>query len=236
MNAFGLRQVRLLCLFWLSCRFRRVSGSILALCPLWLFSATCLGSETPVASQWSGTMALSIRDGTVNRNGDHRLAIVRVEPEGWEPNGFRYRIVLDSTSRGVTSALDLTAEEGGLRVIARDVDGAGDDLDLIIKSARSLAPVGVWLNDHRGGFTRVDPSAYAASIWNEGPLVLSDSPPNDLQAALVPSHQSCTNPPTRLCPFEPVADEILIKSTNPLVPSRLTTDPHQTRGPPSPPS
>jgi hypothetical protein len=193
-----------------------------------------LTSETP-ALQGSGTTAPSTQGGMVaNRNGGHRLDIVIVEPEGWEPDGFRYRIVLDSNTRGVTSALDLTAEEGGLRVIARDVDGTGDDLDLIIKSARSLAPVGVWLNDHRGGFTRVNPSAYAPSIWNEGPLILPDSPPDDLQAAVLPSYQLCTNPPTRLCPFEQVVDEILIKSANPLVPSRLTTDPHQTRGPPSP--
>jgi hypothetical protein len=169
-----------------------------------------------------------------NRNGGHRLDIVIVEPEGWEPAGFRYRVVLDSTTRGVTSALDLTAEEGGLHVIARDVDGTGDDLDLIIKSARSQAPVGVWLNDHRGGFTRVDPSAYAASIWNEGPLILPDSPPDTLQTALLPSYQCCLNPPTRSYLFGQVVGEILVKSTNFAVPSRLITDPHQTRGPPSP--
>jgi hypothetical protein len=169
-----------------------------------------------------------------NRNGGHRLDIVIVEPEGWEPAGFRYRVVLDSTTRGVTSALDLTAEEGGLRVIARDVDGTGDDLDLIIKSARSLAPVGVWLNDHRGGFTRVDPSAYAPSIWSEGPLILADSPPDTLQTAVLPSYQCCLNPPTRSYLFGQVVGEILVKSTNFAVPSRLTTDPHQTRGPPSP--
>src|SRR5262249_51046632 len=160
----------------------------------------------------------------------HRLDIVKVQPEGWEPNGFRYRILLDSSTRAAATVLSLTAEEGGLHVIVRDVDGAGDDLDLIIKSARSLAPVGVWLNDHRGGFTRVDPSAYAASIWDEGPLILSDSPPDNLQAGLLPSYQSCTNPPARLRPFEQVVGEILIKSTNALVRSRLTRNPSQTRG------
>jgi hypothetical protein len=177
------------------------------------------------------TTALSIQGGMVNLS-DHCPDTVRVEPKGWEPGGFRYRVVLDSATHGVMSALDLTAEEGGLRVIARDVDGTGDDLDLIIKSARSLVHVGVWLNDHRGGFTRVDPSAYAASIWNEGPLILSDSPPGNLQTAALPSCDSCTNPPTRFCPFGQAVDEILVKSINVIVASRLTRDPHQTRGPP----
>jgi hypothetical protein len=91
----------------------------------------------------------------------------------------------------------------------------------------------VWLNNHRGGFTRVDPSLYAPSIWSEGPLLLSENPPDTLQATGLPSYHSCFNPPRGRCPSEQVEDEILIKSTDFTLPSRLTTGPHQTRSPPS---
>ncbi len=157
-----------------------------------------------------------------------------VEPEGRGPKGFRYRIVLDSSAHGAASSLDLTAEEGGLLVIARDVDGVGNDLDLIVKSAWSLAPVGVWINDHRGGFTKVDSSTYAPSIWNETPWILSENQTNNLQPAAAPSYQSCIHPLTRCYRFAPWLGEGLVTSSNFALPSRLTVGSHQTRGPPSP--
>jgi hypothetical protein len=121
-----------------------------------------------------------------------------------------------------------------LLVIARDVDGTGDDLDLIIKSARSLAPVGVWINDHRGGFTKADPSLYASSIWFEVPLLVFVNPPESVHPAGLPSHPSCINPPARRFPFKNAVGEILVNSMNFAFPSRLTAGPHQTRAPPLP--
>ena len=63
--------------------------------------------------------------------------------------------------------------QAGLLVTARDVDGIGNDLDLIIKSAKSFTPIGVWINNHHGGFTKADASVYAPSIWSDGPFMLS---------------------------------------------------------------
>lgn len=231
-------QIRLFCRSrlgrpWTRRSFAGVSASALALWALSAFTASCLASETGAASQGFATAPLSVQDGTAaDANGRGRIGVVTVEPEGRAPNGFRYRVVLGPTPRGAASSCELTAAEGGLLVIARDIDGIGDDLDLIIKSARSLVPVGVWINDHHGGFTKADPSAYAPSIWFEVPLLVSDNPPESVHPAGLPSHLACINPPVRRFPFKHTAGEILVDPTNFAFPSRLTAGPHQTRAPP----
>ena len=200
-----------------------------------VFTVSCLASETGVASLRYGNAPLSIQRGRVaDVNGRSRIDMVTIEPEGWAPKGVRYRVVLAPATRGAASSCEVIAAEGGLLVIARDVDGIGDDLDLIIKSARSLAPVGVWINDHRGGFTEADPSAYAPSIWFEPPLLVSDNPPESVHPAGLPSHPSCINPPARRFPFEHAVGVILANSTNFAFASLLTAGPRQTRAPPRP--
>jgi len=222
---------------WLSLELGRRSknacGFTLAVSMLLAFTASCLASETRAASQQLVTGSLSIPGGALTDvDGRAGLEVVKVEPEGWAPEGFRYRVVVGSTKRGATSSCELTAEEGGLLVIARDVDGIGNDLDLIIKSARSLIPVGVWINDHRGGFRKADAKVYAQSIFSEVPLLISDTPPTSIQPAGLPSHPSCIYPPTRRSPFSYEADEKLVHSTNIAFPPRLSAGPHQTRAPP----
>ena len=239
MKVVRFLQIRLFRQSWLGLatlgrRFNIVYGIALALSALSVFTANCPASETG-ASQRYGKAPLSSQGGTVaDVNGRSRMDMVTVEPEGWAPKGFRYRVVLGTSTRGAASSCELTAAEGGLLVIARDVDGIGDDLDLIIKSARSLALVGVWINDHHGGFTKADPSAYAPSIWFEPPLLVSDNPPESVHPAGLPSHLSCINPPARRFPFKHAVGEILVNSTNLAFPSRLTAGPHQTRAPPLP--
>ena len=200
MKVVRFLQIRLFRQSWLGLatlgrRFNIVYGIALALSALSVFTANCPASETG-ASQRYGKAPLSMRGGTVaDAKGGGRIDMVTVEPEGWAPKGFRYRVVLGPATRGAASSCELTAAEGGLLVIARDVDGIGDDLDLIIKSARSLAPVGVWINDHRGGFTKADPSLYASSIWFEVALLVSDNPSESVHPAGLPPHPSCNNPP-----------------------------------------
>ena len=163
---------------------------------------------------------------------DHRFDLVIVEPQGRRPQGFSYRIVLDSATRGAESSLELAAEEGGLVVIARDVDGIGNDLDLIIKSAKSFTPIGVWINDHHGGFTKADASIYAPSIWSDGPFLLSSNPPEVFKGNTLLWHQSYLQPPAQRCPGERKAHQAFIEPADLNVPSRLTADPQHTRGPP----
>jgi hypothetical protein len=63
------------------------------------------------------------------------------------------------------------------------VDGDGD-LDLVVTSAWSFAPVGVWINNGHGEFARGDPTAYPRAIWTEAPKVVSNTPQEALKATV----------------------------------------------------
>jgi hypothetical protein len=173
-----------------------------------------------------GSLAVEIQD-------RDRTNCVVVEPRGRGPNGFRYRIVLKSAARSIESSLDLAAREGGLLVTARDVDGAGNDLDLIIKSAWSFTPVGVWINNHHGGFIKADAGAYAPSIWWECPQLLSACPTEVFAGAILLWHQSYVQPPAQRLPGERYQHQGLIERVHVHPASRLSAEPHHTRGPPS---
>jgi hypothetical protein len=115
-----------------------------------------------------------------------------VTSKSWGPNAFRYKIELTLSSRVGPSSFTVSAEEGGLRIIPRDVDGDGD-LDLVITSARSFTPVGVWINDGHGGFTQGDATAYSRSFWTEGPGIDSGNMPRIFAAITNPSSWSWLN-------------------------------------------
>jgi hypothetical protein len=206
----------------------------LALGALWMFAGNCWATELPMPAPLSTSAFPAHGSHAAEIGSNHRFDLVIVEPQGRGPQGFRYRIVLDSGTRGTESSLDLTANEGGLLVTARDVDGAGNDLDLIIKSASSFTPVGVWINDHHGGFTKADASIYAPSIWSDGPLMLSSNPPEIFNGAILLWHQSYLQPPTQRCPGERWTRQGMVERTDLDVPSRPSTEASQTRGPPSP--
>jgi hypothetical protein len=222
-----------LCLEPLGRCLKNACGVALAVSMLLAVPASFLASETRGASQPLDTGTLTVPGGAV-ADETVGLDVVRVEPKGWSPKGFRYRVVLGPTSRGVASSCELTAAEGGLLVIARDVDGIGNDLDLIIKSARSFVPVGVWINDHRGGFIKADSRAYAQFIFSEVPMLLSGNSLASVQPAGLPSHSFCICPLARSCPFEQLLREVRFNSTNFAFWSRLAAGPHQTRAPPLP--
>ncbi|MGH9667539.1 MAG: FG-GAP repeat domain-containing protein, partial [Bryobacteraceae bacterium] len=56
------------------------------------------------------------------------------------------------------SSFQVVGSSRGLNLFARDVDG-DHDLDVVITSVFSDAPVGVWINDGDGVFTEGDSSA-----------------------------------------------------------------------------
>ncbi|MGA3328366.1 MAG: hypothetical protein ABSF45_28275 [Terriglobia bacterium] len=163
---------------------------------------------------------------------NHHFDLVIVEPQGRGPQGFRYRIVLDPADQGDGGSLDLAADEGGLLVTARDVDGIGNDLDLIIKTARSFTPVGVWINNHHGGFTKAEPGVYAPSIWSDGPFILSGDSPDTLREAILLWHQSYIHSSIQRCPGERWMRQGFVDLADLRVPSRLRGDPQHARGPP----
>jgi hypothetical protein len=148
----------------------------LVLWAVWMFSGTSPASaassrqasqvptNTPPWQDYGGAIA------DLDGDGRNDLATVRSNIRG--PKTFRYQVELALSSRKGVSSFSVSAEEGGLRIVPRDVDGDGD-LDLVITSARSLTPVGVWINDGHGGFTQGDSTAYPQSIWTERPGISS---------------------------------------------------------------
>lgn len=67
----------------------------------------------------------------------------------------------------LSNAFDVDSQApGGLHVAAMDVDG-DHDLDLIITTEFSRRPVGVWINDGHGVFSKSDSAAWPAFIWHE---------------------------------------------------------------------
>jgi len=240
MKIMGSRKTRALCQVcfkWPAAawRFAKAGSGVLALGVLWMFAGSCWATEPPMPAPPCSASAFPVHGAmTAEIAGNQRFDFVIVEPKGRGPQGFLFQIVLDSATRGAKSSLELAADEGGLLVTARDVDGIGNDLDLIIKSARSYTPIGVWINNHHGGFTKADASVYAPSIWTEGPFMLSVNPTDTFCGAILLWHQSYVQPPAQRIPGERCTRQGLVERADLDVPSRLSTEPNQTRGPPSP--
>jgi hypothetical protein len=209
---------------------------LLVLWALGALSAACWASEAPTPSAVQLPIAPFFCDqgcAIADLDGDGRPDLAIVRAEGWGPNGFQYRIDLDLTTRVGLSSFSVSAERGGLRIIPRDVNGDWD-LDLIITSAWSFTPVGVWINDGHGGFTRSDPTAYPQSTWTEGPRIFSDTPHETFQATVPESSRDW--PGSSAGP--PFCNELISKRLTLLLgavtPPSGTPRRPQTRGPPFP--
>jgi hypothetical protein len=174
------------------CGFDKLVWTILAFWASWAWSAPCLASNKPnpspspfpVTSAW-----LNQGNATADLDGDGRPDLATARAEGWGQDAFNYRIEVALTTQGGLSSFSVSSEEGGLRIVPRDVDGDGD-LDLVISSARSHLPVGVWINDGHGGFTQGDPTAYSRSIWTDDPGISSHTSQEAFQATVPPSSRS----------------------------------------------
>jgi hypothetical protein len=91
--------------------------------------------------------------------GDTHPDLATVELNGFNSVSALYVIDV-RLSEGGGQLLRLTAPFGGILITPRDLTGDGN-LDLVIRAARSGAPVTVFLNDGRGHFTAAEPSAFA---------------------------------------------------------------------------
>ena len=159
---------------------------------IWVLSS-CLASRTASGSVSQLARACAAPDQgalVADLDGDGRPDLVVVKGSGWGQKGFEYQLELDLTTRRTPRSFAVIAREGGLRIVARDVDADGD-LDLLITGAWSLAPVGVWINDGHGKFTEANPAAYPSSIWGGGAAIFSETPERALQAGFLPSYHDC---------------------------------------------
>jgi len=98
--------------------------------------------------------------------GDTHPDLATVELEKLDFSSARYWIEIRLTEGG-HQVLKLRAPLGGLLITPRDVTGDGN-LDLIVRSASSRAPVALFLNDGNGHFSRADVASFANAL-RDGP-------------------------------------------------------------------
>src|ERR1017187_1428676 len=139
----SFHKIRSLCQAWLDWlvvvwRLAKAGSGALALGALWLLAGSCMATASPTPARLSTSVFAVPGARAAVIAGNHCSGLVIVELKGRGAQGFRFRIVLNSATRVAESSLDLAAPAAGLLVTARDVDGIGNDLDLIIKSANSF--------------------------------------------------------------------------------------------------
>ena len=98
--------------------------------------------------------------------GDTHPDLATVEMDWSSFSSPHYWIEIQLTEGG-RQLLSLTAPFGGLLITPRDVTGDGN-LDLVVRSAKSYAPVAVFLNDGSGHYSRADIAAFANAL-HDGP-------------------------------------------------------------------
>ena len=98
-------------------------------------------------------------------DGDHVPDLASGTNLGRTAQGYAYRVNLDLSSNSQSQPFSVfSAEPNGINIEAIDLDG-DHDLDLVITSRILQKPIGVWLNDGRGNFTRGDSDQYAHAFF-----------------------------------------------------------------------
>jgi hypothetical protein len=126
------------------------------------------------------------------------------------------------------------ASEGGILVAARDLDGIGNAPDLVVKTANSLTPVGIWVNSYHGGFFKAQDGIYSPSIWSQIPIWAAvRSSDGAFRGAMLMSNPSRARLVTQTHPGQRRANYDHRKKVAIRMPLRLTAEPLRPRGPPS---
>jgi len=186
---------------------------------------TSLLSSTSVSFDQGGAIA--------DLDGDGRPDLAIVKTEGRSVKGLYYRVELQLSAHRGPSSFKLSAPQGGLHIVPRDVNGDGE-LDLVITTAWSHSPVGVWINDGHGAFSESKSISYPTSIWIESPGILSEIPHERFQAAVNESHRSSIDSSNGSYLFHNLSlDELCLRLTIGKPATIAATRP-RTRAPPSP--
>jgi hypothetical protein len=145
----------------------RIAGLALAYLCVILGVATCGSAATtaPQTRPFSSAQATT-QFAIADFDGDHRPDLATVQVGHGNFQDTQYWIAFHLSS-GARQTLGITAPTGGLRITSRDVNG--DDFpDIVVTTAWADRPVAVLLNDGRGNFRVLDPSAFSAAFTTSG--------------------------------------------------------------------
>ena len=120
--------------------------------------AAAVSATGTFAPPTAPALSLAMADFT----GDTHPDLATVELERLDSSSARYRIEIRLTE-GRHQILKLRAPLGGLLITPRDVTGDGN-LDLIVRSSSSHAPVALFLNDGNGHFSSADLASFANAL------------------------------------------------------------------------
>lgn len=167
-------------------------------------------------------------------DGDGRLDLLTAFSSPAGPSGSHVIEFRSGAFPGVEASFRISSPTAALSLAAWDIDG-DDDLDLVVTSALFHRPIGVWINDGRGGFTQgslaslppESPASFDRSVFAtalpHGTLLF---PPRDKQTrAGLPAH--CLSIPL------PAASPREL-SIRPVYASRIADFPWSPRAPPRP--
>ena len=129
--------------------------------------ATALATVTSPDSLSAMPVDLNVGFTMADFTGDTHPDLATVELSGFDSGNAEYMIEVQLTEGG-HQALRLSAPFGGILVTTKDVTGDGN-LDLVISSARSHAPVALFLNDGHGYFSAADASVFAKGFRDSVP-------------------------------------------------------------------
>jgi hypothetical protein len=143
-----------------------------------------LGRNAAVAAQrTSGGMdGFSPRFAIADFDGDRKpdLATVQVVREAALGSFYSIRLQL---SAGEESAIGIAGPQGGLELVARDVNG-DDVMDLVVTTALDSRFVAILINDGHGKFTLAKPGAFPSIENDEGIHLVAAQEPAEECAAL----------------------------------------------------
>ncbi|HEY4709615.1 MAG TPA: hypothetical protein VIH46_05570 [Candidatus Acidoferrales bacterium] len=138
----------------------------------WSAARDCESKSPVVADALPSVLAtpelgLGVGFAMADFTGDTHPDLATVELNRLDSVGARYLIAVQF-SEGGHQFLQLTAPFGGLLINAEDVTGDGN-VDLVIRAARSGAPVTIFINDGHGHFTAAEPSGFANVLPETAP-------------------------------------------------------------------
>jgi hypothetical protein len=157
-------------------------ASLRLLC-IGVFAMTLGGNAAEAAQGTSGgASGFSPRFAIADFDGDRKpdLATVQVVREEALDSFYSIRLQL---SAGEESAIGIAGPQGGLELVARDVNG-DDVIDLVVTTVMDSHFVAVLINDGHGKFTLAKPGAFPSIESDEGVRLVAAQEPAEECAAL----------------------------------------------------